>query len=316
LDLNFKEFNIVNLKPIGTCTKLKRLLIDSTKGQIESLDGLQLCQQLELLELRDTPVKDTAALRKLNSLHEINLYSSTRTHLDLPENGTNLTTLLILGGPDLKTINSGTFSSTLSLQISSTGITEVPNLNGVIELMNLTLYNNKDLKNLNELSQIKTIKHKQIELQGCDALEDINGILQFEDIKLVLSLQRFPNNIGVNNVIGLELKNIKTLEGIEQFPKLRELVIKGWQPNLLPGELLPLQGLSELEILDISRYDGIQSLKGIGHLIKLRQLNLENTRLQDISELEKMKIDRILISGCNKKKKDFPAHLQNNIEWL
>jgi hypothetical protein len=318
---NITGLKMQDLTELVGCRLLKSLEIrkpycDNAKqrNKINNLNGIENLENLEELVFESVELQSTNAFSGMKSLKRILLQDNdSLTEFIPPINAEKLETLNLSGCPNLSKIGDSNFGSNLSLNIENTGFTSFPTFKGVIKLENLYFSNCEKMENLIGFEKISFVDDdNRIQLNGCTALKNLDGISQIKDIELRLDTVALPSIKAPNGIKHLKASALKSLEGIAQFSELVKLDISSSNITKLNG----LEDLKKLKVLNLSKMIKLKSLKGLEAMSSLEQLilfDLEN--IDDISAIENLPLRSIYIRGCKKKKADFPLKLQNIIDW-
>jgi hypothetical protein len=268
-------------------------------------------------------IQDTSALSKMNKLQMLEIENGDFETLELAPVVTDLVKLKVNGCNKLNKISDSLFNEELKeFIIDNTAFTSFPTLRGVKRILWFdSYYCNQmlDLKGLKEIEYLNTghSKSEFISFNNCPNLTDINDVFNLNISKLSLDVKVLPKNIIANNITHLILGDIDSLEGIEQFSSLEYLSFKkGYELSAPIKSLTSLKGLKNLKQLRLGGCKNLESLEGLEQFEHLKMLDLTRMEnLKDIKALDNIKIDELYISGCLLKKIDFPAHLQDNIDW-
>ena len=163
-----------------------------------------------------------------------------------------------------------TFKNLISINLMANKFSKLEGLENLVNVELLGLEENPNLKGIEGLSHFK--KAKEIGLSMC-AIEEVNGLREFEGFNDLYFLTLWKNKITE-----FEVKVI--------LPKLRELSLR---ENKISR--VKLDGnLPSLEELDLNE-NGINEIEGISNLPNLRRLNLDEnkfTKLENLSNLPRL----------------------------
>jgi hypothetical protein len=308
------ENTITDLKELSQLKKLEVLKIDSATV-IKSIEGIENCTELKILEFNRLPFTDSKPLAHLSKLEEIKIFDSEITRLELAPEVRSLKRIDVSHNSELSEISDSLFPETIeNINLNRTNISSFPSLKGVKTLLDFSCGHCTQLLDLKGLKQIESIGNSALSMHfdDCPNLQDFNDLLHLNPSELSVEVKRFRSDIPVNSLSRLKLNKIEDLAGIEQFPELEYLNLYGKELK----SLLPLKNLKKLRRLSLSQNAGISSLDGIEHLPHLDILDVSHMdNLKDIKALDNMHIDNLYIAKCFLKKADFQAHLQDNIDW-
>jgi hypothetical protein len=197
-------------------------------------------------------------------------------------------------------------------------IKSFPKLDGLHKVEEFSVSDCLELKDLNGLSSVRSIRNdknrgeRKLLFKGCQSLEDINGVLHLDISKHWYGFIRIPESIEANKITKLILPNIESTKGIIQFPNLEYL-------DLTEAKIFNLHEvgkLKKLKLLNLNKCTQLETLDGLEELTQIDQLIITKTSaLRDISALSNITIGTLYIADSLLKKADFPAHLQDCIDW-
>ena len=325
--IRIKNSDVTHFMDFEKLVKLKILTINSdyasNSKNVLSLNGLHNCIEMKELLIDSFQIQDTSALSKMNKLQMLEIENGDFETLELAPVVTDLVKLKVNGCKKLNKISDSLFNEELKeFIIDNTAFTSFPTLRGVKRIIWFdSYYCNQmlDLKGLKEIEYLNTGQSKSefISFNNCPNLADINDVFNLNISKLSLDVKVLPKNIIANNITHLILGDIESLEGIEQFSSLEYLSFKKRNELSAPiKNLSSLKGLKNLKQLRLGGCKDLESLEGLEQFEHLKMLDLTRMEnLKDIKALGNIKVDTLYISGCLLKKVDFPAHLQDNIDW-
>jgi len=311
----------LSLFQLRYCLDLEKLTLISKSNVIEpdlqSLIGLEALKNLRDLEIVGFEMEDTAALRDLKNLEFIHLEVNKLTVFTPPSEMLKLKILELSKCTSLKEFKKTRFPFAINcIDLSFTNLEAIPKLTGLKKIDIFKIDNCPQLKDLKGLKAIEAFGiNNNLDFSGCPNLEQLNGISHLSAGMLEFDFEHIPKNIPYNQIKGLRLASLKTLEGIEQFPNLEKLVLfdkrrKGADIK----ELLPLKNLQHLKYLYMGNCQQLRSLDGIENKhFKVLDIS-ENIRLSDTKALDHVTCDLLYIAmGLKKTNNRFPEHLQRYI---
>ena len=325
--IRIKNSDVTHFMDFEKLVKLKILTIysdyASNSKNVLSLNGLHNCLEMKELCLNSFQIQDTSALSNLDKLQILEIKNGDFETLELAPVVNDLVKLNVSGCKKLNKISDSLFNEELKeFIIDNTAFTSFPTLKGVKRIIWFASYycnQMLDLKGLKEIEYLNTGQSKSefISFNNCPNLADINDVFNLNISKLSLDVKVLPKNIIANNITHLILGDIESLEGIEQFSSLEYLSFKKRNELSAPiKNLSSLKGLKNLKQLRLGGCKDLESLEGLEQFEHLKMLDLTRMEnLKDIKALGNIKVDTLYISGCLLKKVDFPAHLQDNIDW-
>ena len=174
---------------------------------------------------------------------------------------------------------------------------DLSNLNENLKNLSLSNFNTNDILFLNKCTNLEILK-----LEGCNNLNDISNISNFQKLK-VLDLKfsnikifpELPKNIIDLDIMGVNIEmdqifklkyltnlstnsnKIDSLEGIQNLKNLKTLLID----DLKNIDLTPLSSCKELSNLYLN-YSKINDISGLSGCINLIYLNLSDTLIENI----------------------------------
>ncbi|KAL3739935.1 hypothetical protein ACJRO7_021243 [Eucalyptus globulus] len=268
----FKNLEVLIL---NDCWSLQQ--IDSSIGDMEALIRLELRKCKSLMDL-------PAEIGKLKSLEQLCLR-------DIPA----LSTL-----PD----SIGSLENLESLDISGTGIEELPN--GIERLRKLRNLNASYCKNLGRempessmLCNLSSLQH--LDVRGCSNLQllpDLPSSLTF--LGITCQSHKLPPLSHLTHLKELRVRECKFLECIQELPSA---LIKNSEcsqlTNIRVSEVpQSLNTLFKLKILDVNDCDSIKILD-VSQFIHLRTLSINLCKnLPEVQGLDKLKFLESLTVAC------------------
>ncbi|MBR6562217.1 MAG: leucine-rich repeat domain-containing protein, partial [Oscillospiraceae bacterium] len=270
-ELNLAGRGITDISVLEKCTQLEKL--DLRNNNISNLDALSGLTELNWLCLWNNKIEDIAALIPLAKLR----------YLDL--DGNKVTNLAPLKG-------------LVELEELWLSDNSPRNLNALAELKNLTRLGLKNTELTEEGVEIlcTLTKLKELTLEKNDIaatwLEDLERALPscaitHDEPYFVFKVGDKEYRSTETDTIQAPNKALKSLQGLEEFKKLKRLVVNDNQIT----DLSPLSKLSNLQELTLgnqssqsggNRFSDLRPLSG---LTGLRKLLLDNCGVQDISPL-------------------------------
>ena len=156
------------------------------------------------------------------------------------------------------------------------------------KLRELELVNLPDLINLNGLQDHQHLIRLQIDfesekLRDCSALSD-NTSLKYVDLhnEALSDLSWLSNAKDLEEIDLWYTRNIRSLKGLEDHPKLRRIYIQG-QEHLT--DLSALESCTGIEEINLSGVFDLADISPIVKLPKLKQLYIYGSRLEDVDFL-------------------------------
>ena len=321
IDLRIKHSDATHFMDFEKLVKLETLKISadysSQPKKVLSLQGLHNCTELKEISLDKYEIQDTSALKNLSKLQELEIKHGDFETLELAPVVTDLVSINVDGCKKLNRISDSLFNEELKkLILDNTAFTSMPKLKGVKKIIRFDCADCDkliDLKGLNGLEYLNSYSNSAyLRFHKCKNLTDINDLFSLNNTKLSLDVKKLPENIMPNKITHLILRSIESLEGIDQFPALEFLSLK----DAPIKQLSSLEKLKKLKKLMLGNCKNLESLEGLEKNEHLEILDITRMEsLKDIKALDNINIDKLYIAGGLLKKIDFPAHLQDNIDW-
>ncbi|MEO0897372.1 MAG: hypothetical protein AAFY71_13280 [Bacteroidota bacterium] len=212
---------------------LKHLLKANTmdlQGVIEARDvtPLALFEDLEVLNLSNSGVRDLFPLRQLKNLRKLDLSFTATMSLE-PLKYLNKLDTLILRGASIQSIKGLESLSGLSyLDLSSTPL--------------------EDLKPVSGMLGLKTLLLEDMEIQSLEPIESLNGLEEISVKKSFVASIRSLSGQSQLRYLNIERTHATNLEVIANLKKLKHLFASHSDLNTLSY----IEQLDELEFLDIN----------------------------------------------------------------
>ena len=158
-------------------------------------------------------------------------------------------------------------------------------------LKDLNLDNNQliDLKGLSTLSSLVILRANQNKITDLDSLSDgLSGLKHLQVLQLANNKITSISSLKLNglfelSVLYLQGNEIQIVDGLDDLPKLRELVLdRNKIRKLEPYSLVNLPQLRELRIEE----NGLKTLQNLQHCSGLHLLYVGSNRFTDFSELQ------------------------------
>lgn len=311
-DLGFTNFKGKSIDFIGEFKKIKQLSFEDSDVYIDAF--LPIAGQIKTISFRNVKVKKYSAFKHFKKLRKLEI----NNHGD---DGRNLRSykkiyplknqLKVLDICDFEKIKDGhlmaDFKSLESLKVGySIPVKTAEYILTLKNLKRLSLSTNykKGALNLEKLKNLEyLILDTDMKFVGFEYLKKLKSLRIGEDMS--------SPNVDINSLP--EMKHLKRLnvtnyecklKGIQQFPNLEYLRIKGAEKikiqrheklkvldltNSKVSSLLKIEELPNLEKLDLSHMYCELSLEGMHKFPNLKELSLSETDISDISHLEPLK---------------------------
>ena len=277
-------------------------------GTIRDLTGLELAENLEVLQLGGNRIADLSPLEDLQRLRRIDLWWNRVSDIGPLRRLTALRELIVAYNPlsdlgpladlsELRELAIGGGSNNLSdplrmlttltnlrnLRAEDVDISDLSALSPLTELEWLYLPNNP-IADLAPLRQLPSLRGVDVSGSEVDDLSPLSE-LDLWDLRVgrtrvtlddVFALPRAPQ-LGVLELDGLGLEDVSALGA---FQALRRLTLR----NNRVSDLSPLRALPELAVLDLSS-NQISDVAPLARLSDLDWLNISNNDVSDIGPL-------------------------------
>lgn len=213
--LSLSGQNLTTLEILEGMTALTTLYISYNNITLEdekSQEILKSMTNLKTLYLNNNPVTNITAINTLKNLKDLNLDNTTVNLVEIEDIISNLNSLTV-SNESLKTITNCDINKITKLMISSSGLTEIPNLSIFNNLTELKITHNQNITNFGEISKIASLQklcltndnlHGRMidfsKLTNLTYLDLQNNTLWSEDLE---NLKALKNNIGLT----IDLRN-------------------------------------------------------------------------------------------------------------
>lgn len=276
------------LSSVANCKK-----IEISAGEFNDVSDLRGFQHLKSLIISQTPIDglstiDLTPISSLNSLRELNLFSSKFTDLSPIGGLIKLQILNIKGAPirDLTPISRLTVVE--SLDVTDTGVTSLLPIKGMRSLKELGIDSKQApslaaLSGIRSLAVLRIIDQGPVDLSSVGKLENLESLFIWGPPALDLSPLASLKKLRKLQISGLGFNSLSNVTGIEALAKLdslEELSLGQIQVNDL-GFVSALVSLKELNIGMMP----VSSVEPLRRLTSLKRLSLNITNVVDISPL-------------------------------
>ena len=310
VSLDISGTSIEDISPLRSANKLKVLRANSTL--INDISALKYDITLEELEIANTVIDDISVLQSLRGLKKLNISNTLVNSLREVKNCPELTHLNVSGSKissispiqDLEHLVSidasntsirdlSAFSTMTALQSVNVSGTAVSNLQALNELENLReLYcSNTNIKDLTPV-----MNHRRLGKIYCDktkiGIEEASEFTKQNPYTLVIydteALREWWDNLPIywkaifSKQINLESE--PSTEQLHEIINMNELDLSG---NQYIQSLLPVSRLYNLQRLNISNTE-INNLMALQGMFNLENLVLKHTFVEDLSPLQDM----------------------------
>lgn len=254
---------------------ITELLASDKNNNVNSLEGLQYCLKLEVLDMSNGQIVDISPLKDLSNLEVLILYGNQISNIE-----------------GLKYLK--------NLKVLDLGFNQISKIEGLEELNNI-----EDLNlSRNEINMINGISHlyklRALDLSN-NNISKIEGIEGLSNLKMVYmpynNIEKIEGLTGLNSLDTLQLSSnkISKIEGLEGLNSLNSLFL-GF------NEIEKITGLSKLISLYYLQLEGnkISNIEPLKVLTQLGIFNISNQKIQ-LSEVEgnsSVNVNNILV-GLN-----------------
>lgn len=299
--LALNNLDINSLKGLEYFTNLKNVSINNCN--VKDISCLSEFKNLETLSLSDNKIEDFSPIYNLTNIKNLSISNNQINDISFVKNYSNLISLTLnncsLKNEDIKNIHD--LKNLVLLGLADNDIEDISFLSGFNNLASLDLSGNK--KVINNINKIP----KNVEclmLNNC-GITDLKFIEKFDslralqlsnnDIKSVKELEKFNNlytlNLSNNNIedfgilkidgfLNLSQCNINSLNDIAKY-ECSSLLLEN---NKI--ETIDVQDVNNtIAFLNLSN-NPIKSLEGIEKFENLRNINLTNCEVTDVSSLK------------------------------
>lgn len=319
---NLRQLEILHMEKAGLGTgsfsyeindliNLKELYLKL--NNINDLGTLEYHTNLEVLDLTGNAIiADIDTLSLLKNLRVLNM-SSTRATPEIYWSASISNNLSVLSELDNLT----------ELTLSSTGLNDISPLTSLTNLTYLDITVNKEITNLDVVSQLPNLECLIADLVDLDSLDELGNIsdmeklvelsLEYNNLTDISELNKLPNlevlNLGSNEIVDISV--------LSDLTKLKDLSISF--NNIV--DINVLSNLTMLENLNISGND-IVDFSSIEGLIKLREFwafrsNIESIEfLRNMTNLEYLSLSNNLITDISvlaNMKELYILNIENNL---
>ena len=191
----------------------------------ESQDILKSMTNLQTLQINNNPLTNITAINTLKNLNDLSLTTATTVNLVEIEDIISNLVYFRVSNESLKTITNCDINKITKLMISSSGLTEIPNLSKFIYMAELKIHNNPNITNFGEISKITSLQKLYLtndnlhgrmidfsNLTNLTYLDLQNNTLWSEDLE---NLKALKNNEGLT--IDLRNNSIKDASALYEL---------------------------------------------------------------------------------------------------
>jgi hypothetical protein len=337
---------ISDLEGLNNLIELKRLTICNTAiidtGAICNLKNIEYLEILSPVLEHFTPCDDFSKLLELN--FSASNYQSIGNCNSLKTIGESVYPKIMkqinLRGTSMKQFPSfRNLTEVGSLILSSTPVCDFSRMGTIQKIESLYLKNCSDMVDFTGFENVKEIG--DLEITGCGKLISFKGLqnvnlkesrLDLSDCVSIASIEELPlNNWELIILDTAKLPSVKLgfasemirccsvsdIIGIGNYINVRGFDFSqgGYYSKHPLCDYSPLRDIPKLKKLRINT-DKVVSLESFAHFEHLEILNLVGCKqLTNPEKLANTHIDKLYIADCNLKKAQFPATLQDKIDW-
>lgn len=301
--LDISGTSISDLTPLRNANKLKTLIANSTL--IEDMSSLKYCLTLEELDAGNTVIDDLSILANLPNLQKINLSDTQINRTNALKNCPNLLSLN-LRGTHISNIGIVEDLPLLrSLDISNTAVRDLTPVSSLKDLQSLNI-SGSAINNLQALAELEHLN----ELYCSNT--SISDLTPLKDHRLLGKIYCDHSKVGVAEASAFSQANPFTLviydtEALRSWwnslPKYWNAIFsKQIQVDSNPTTE-QLHQIINMQELDLSDANYIQTLAPVSRLTNLRSLNIANTEIsflqpiQGLSNIESLDIQHTPITS-------------------
>ncbi|WP_142415732.1 leucine-rich repeat domain-containing protein [Hathewaya massiliensis] len=283
--------------------------LDLSALGVENLTGIENLTSLEKLGLWANKVSDISLVSSLTSLKSLDLAEN---KIRVLKSGVfkNLSQLeeLVLDNNELASIKYGAFDGLTNLKnlhIEENSISDISEVSKLKNLEILYARDNKFIKNIKPLSNLKNLKELWLDGNIIDDITSLENLTELTWLKLdknnlysISSLRKLTKM----EKLSVRGNKLKTLNGIENMSNLQWLEA---EKNEI-WDIKQVKALTKLTILELKN-NKIENISAIEDLVNLTQLYLNNNEIKDISALSKLTKLKLLYLSRNKIKDYSPT---------
>jgi len=272
-----------DLYPLRNLNKMEVLKLNNTN--IDSITALQYMSKLRKLEFDQTGVSDISVIENLDSLKSLSFEDTKVSDLEPIAYLENIENLRMSGTKITKLDDLSEFDKVKVLQFDKTTVSSLKGIEKM-ELLERISFSNTPITNLSLLKSFVNLKvvhfdnTKVASLEHLDKLKLNTIYCDNSDITKKIAdnyMQKHPECLVIfNSAILLQWWADMPQEWKTVFMKLLEI------DETDKPDKLALHSLGLITELDISGNEEISTLKPIGNLIHLKNINFSKTKVTDI----------------------------------
>jgi Leucine-rich repeat (LRR) protein len=260
---------------------------------VESLDGIEVFQELELLELKESTVCDLRPLETLSHLHSLYANGANIEDLGPLSEHFEMLHLHLIDNPisDLSPLRQ--MKSLTQLHLVGTNVTDLSPLRDLENLEVLTLDSRgvcdiSVLSRCTKLRELSLVNASIVDLSPLAELRNLEVLwldkVKVSDLSPLSGLTRL-------RVLSLQLTRVTDVSPLSGLCRLEELVLSAARVS----DLRPLSGLTSLKKLTAPNCR-LADLRGLEGMKNLSELDIRSAKLTDLSPLAGSSIGQLNIS--------------------
>ena len=204
--LNLNLQNLSTLEPLEGLTQLVELTLTNNQITLEdtkSQEILKSMTNLQSLNLTNNNITNITAINSLKNLRNLYILGvNNKINLKEIEDIISNLNLLNVSTESLKTINNCDSNKITKLNLIASGLTELPDLSGLVKLKALNLQQNPDISNFETISQISSLESLSL------VANNLHGrMIDFSRLTNLTNL-----NLSGNTLWSEDLENLKALK--------------------------------------------------------------------------------------------------------
>lgn len=257
---------------------LKQLF--ASDSDIDSLQGLELAENLESLYVAENNISDLSPLENLQNLEQLYISFNQIRDLSPLENLTSLT----------------------SVNLNSNEISDLSPLSN-LNLTTLRISNN-DVQNIDVLENFDQLQILDVSgnpLTDYSVVEDLTTLIDLSMSNLEISDINFISNLKELNTLYLSNNNIEDISVLAGLDKLVNLSLA--ENNI--SDLTPLEGLTNLYSLNLEA-NNITDISSLANLNEIEHLYLSSNPIESVSVLAELpNLVRVYLYGIELSDDDY-----------
>ena len=285
---------------------------DETSSEVSNLEGIEKFTNLRTLEIESTKINDISVLSNLTNLEELHIYGDYKIK-DFSRVTSNQSI------KDLTPISKLTKLNKLTL--SGYNISDISFLSTLTKLTELDLMNNK-IKDITPISKLTSLQKLYLSLNEISDISALSSLTNLEELDI--------SGNQINDLTALSgLKRLKTVNSSDQElsitfkdKNLYNMIVKALENKILTKTdstytiTMTKDNLESVTSLQLSVGEDetsseVSNSEGIEKFTNLKKLEIESTKINDISVLSNLtNLEELHIYG-DYKIKDFSRVTSN-----